>query len=45
MGKVNSHNRRRVWEKSKHFKVIGFSNILGEAESIQFPKYGKSEFT
>ena len=52
--------------KNKHSKVMGFSNILGEAEihtipktyekwisiifrvkqkSIQFPKYGKSEFT
>ena len=31
MGKVNSHNTGKVWKK-KHLKVMGFSNILGEAE-------------
>ena len=38
MGKVNSHNTGKVWEKSKHSKVLGFSNILGEAEIHTIPK-------
>ena len=34
MGKVNSHNMRNF----SHLKVIGFSNILGEAEIDTTPK-------
>ena len=42
MGKVNSHNTGKVWEKSKHSKVLGFSNILGEAEIHTIPKIWKN---
>ena len=45
MGKVNSHNTEKVWEKNKHSKVMGFSNILGEAEihySSQYMSKGNS---
>ena len=38
MRKVNSHNTGKVWEKSKHSKVLGCSNILGEAEIHTIPK-------
>ena len=34
MGKVNSHNMRNF----SHLKVMGFSNILGEAEIDTTPK-------
>ena len=38
MGNVNSHNTGKVCEKNKHLKVLGFSNILGEAETHTIPK-------
>ena len=31
--------------KHKHFKFMGFLNILGEAEVHAVPKIGKSKFT
>ena len=42
MGKVNSHNTGKVWEKNKHSKVSQIFWV--KQKSIQFPKYGKSEF-
>ena len=30
--------------KNRHFKLMDFLNLLGEAEIIQFPKHGKSNF-
>ena len=38
MGKVNSHNTGRAWEKNKHSKVTVFLNISGEAEIHTVPK-------
>ena len=38
MGKVNPIIRGKVWKKNKHSKVMGFSNILGEAEIHTIPK-------
>ena len=38
MGKVNSHNMEKVWEKNRHSRVMDFSNILGEAEIHTIPK-------
>ena len=38
MGKVDSHNTGKVWVKSKHSKVLGFCNILGEVEIHTTPK-------
>ena len=38
MGNVNSHNTGKVCEKNKHLKVMGFSDILGEAEIHKIPK-------
>ena len=31
--------------KHKYSKVMGFSNVLREAEIRKYSKYGKSEFT
>ena len=45
MGKVNSHNTGKVWEKNKHSKVMGFLIILGEAEIHTVPKIWKREFS
>ena len=36
MGKVNSHNTRKLWKKNKTFQ--SFSNILREAEIYTIPK-------
>ena len=41
MGKVNSHNTGKVWEKNKHSKVSQIFWV--KQKSIQFPKHGKSE--
>ena len=41
MGKVNSHNTGKVWEKNKHSKLMGFSTILVEAEIHTIPKISK----
>ena len=41
MGKVNSHNTGKLWEKTKNSKVMGFSNILDEAEIHRIPKIWK----
>ena len=38
MGKMNSHNTGRVWEKNKHFKVTDLLKISGEAEIHAIPK-------
>ena len=38
MEKVNSHSKKKNMGKHKHSKVMGFSNILGEAEIHTIPK-------
>ena len=38
MGKVDFHSTGKVWENNKHSKVMGFSNILDEAEIHTIPK-------
>ena len=38
MGKMNSHNTGRVWEKNKHSKVTDLLKISGEAEIHAIPK-------
>ena len=38
MGKVNSHNTGKIWEKIKHSKVMDFTTILGKAEIHTIPK-------
>ena len=40
MGKVNSHNTGKVWQKKQTFQM-GFSTILGEAEIHTIPKIWK----
>ena len=44
MGKVNSHNTKKIWEKSKLSKVLVSEIFWVKQKSIPFPKYGKSEF-
>ena len=41
LGKVNFHNTGKVWEKSKHSRVMGFSTILSEAEIHTISKIWK----
>ena len=36
--------RGKVWEKRKHFKILGFSNTLGEAEIHTIPKIWEKWF-
>ena len=44
MGNMNSHDTRKVWEKT-NIPKLWFSQIFWvKQKSIQFPKYGKSEF-
>ena len=38
MGKMNSHNTGRVWEKNKHSKVTDLLKISGETEIHAIPK-------
>ena len=43
MGNMNSHDTRKVWEKT-NIPKLWFSQIFWvKQKSIQFPKYGKSE--
>ena len=45
MGKVNSHNMRKVLQNT-NIPNLWISQIFWvKQKSIQFPKYGKSEFT
>ena len=45
MGKVNSHNMEKVWEKT-NIPELWISQIFWvKQKSIKFPKYGKSEFS
>ena len=45
MGKENCHNTGKVWEKTD-IRKLWFSQMFWvKQKSIQFPKYGKSEFT
>ena len=44
MGKMNSHNTGKVWEKTSLPKLWISQIFWVKQKSIQFPKYGKSEF-
>ena len=44
IGKVNFHNRGKVWEKTNIQKLWVSQIFLVKQKSIQFPKYGKIEF-
>ena len=44
MGKVNSHNKGKVWENTNIPKLRVFQRFCAKQKSMRFPKLGMSEF-